>query len=55
MIGKLTDKMASIEGENLSQVTWVVIEEVKSGRLGSWGTPLTTDDVMALKAGTSKG
>jgi 4-oxalocrotonate tautomerase len=55
MIRKLTDTMASIGGENLRQVTWVVIEEVKSGDWGVGGTPLTTNDVMALNAGKSKG
>ena len=31
IIEKLTDTMVSIEGENMRQVTWVVLEEVKSG------------------------
>lgn len=51
MIRKLTDAMVSIEGENMRQVTWVVIEEVKSGDWGLGGKPLTTDDVKALAAG----
>jgi 4-oxalocrotonate tautomerase len=34
MIRKLTDAMVSIEGETMREVTWVVVEEVKSG---SWG------------------
>jgi 4-oxalocrotonate tautomerase len=51
MIQKLTDTMVSIEGENLRGVTWVVIEEVKSGDWGIGGKPLTTDDVKALAAG----
>ena len=55
MIRKLTDTMVSIEGENMRQVTWVVIEEVKSGDWGIGGNPLTTSDVKALAAGTSKG
>lgn len=54
MIRKLTDTMVSIEGENMRQVTWVVIEEVKSGDWGVGGSPLTTADVKALAAGTSK-
>ncbi|PSB24133.1 tautomerase family protein [Stenomitos frigidus] len=54
MIRKLTDTMVSIEGENLRSVTWVVIEEVKSGDWGLGGNPLTTDDVKALAAGKSK-
>jgi 4-oxalocrotonate tautomerase len=55
MIRKLTDTMVSIEGENMRSVTWVVIEEVKSGDWGIGGNPLTTSDVKALAAGTSKG
>jgi 4-oxalocrotonate tautomerase len=33
MVKELTDAMVRIEGENMRQVTWVVIEEVRSG---SW-------------------
>ena len=35
IVERLTDTMVSIEGENLRQVTWVVVEEVKSGEWGS--------------------
>jgi 4-oxalocrotonate tautomerase len=51
MVEKLTDAMVSIEGENLREVTWVLIEEVKSGDLGIGGKPITTEDVKALAAG----
>ena len=51
MIEKLTDAMVSIEGENMRQVTWVVIEEVKSGNWALGGQPLTTEAVKALAAG----
>jgi 4-oxalocrotonate tautomerase len=51
MIRKLTDAMVSIEGENMRPVTWVVIDEVKSGDWGIGGKPLTTGDVKALAAG----
>lgn len=54
MIRKLTDTMVAIEGENLRPVTWVVIEEVKSGDWGVGGESLTTDDVQALAVGKSK-
>jgi 4-oxalocrotonate tautomerase len=33
--------MVSIEGENMRQVTWVVIDEVKSGDWGIGGKGLT--------------
>jgi 4-oxalocrotonate tautomerase len=48
MIRKLTDTMVSIEGEAFREVTWVVIEEVKSGSWGIGGKGLTADDVKAL-------
>lgn len=53
MIRKLTDTMVSIEGENMRQVTWVVIDEVPSGQWGVGGNPLTTSAVRALAAGKS--
>jgi 4-oxalocrotonate tautomerase len=51
IIAKLTDAMVSIEGENMRPVTWVVIEEVKSGDWGIAGNPLTTAAMKALAAG----
>ena len=53
MVQKLTDTMVSIEGENMRQVTWVVIDEVKSGNWGIGGNAITTEDVKALAAGKS--
>ena len=53
IVEKLTDTMVSIEGENMRAVTWVVIEEVKSGDWGIGGKALTTDDVRALAAGVA--
>ena len=55
MVRKLTDAMVSVEGENMRQVTWVVVEEVKSGDWGIGGKPLTTADVKALAAGRPSG
>jgi 4-oxalocrotonate tautomerase len=51
MIEKLTETMIEIEGENMRGVTWVVVEEVKSGEWGIGGNALTTGDVRALAAG----
>jgi 4-oxalocrotonate tautomerase len=50
MVHKLTDAMVSIEGEAMRPVTWVVVEEVRSGDWGIGGKPLTTADVKALAA-----
>jgi 4-oxalocrotonate tautomerase len=51
IVRKLTDTMVSIEGENMRPVTWVVIEEIKSGEWAIGGNPLTTTDVKNLAAG----
>jgi 4-oxalocrotonate tautomerase len=55
MVRQLTDTMVGIEGENMRQVTWVVVEEVKSGDWGIAGNPLSTADVKALAAGLPVG
>ena len=51
MIEKVTDTMVSIEGENMRPVTWVVVEEVKSGDWGIAGKGYTTEEVIALAQG----
>jgi 4-oxalocrotonate tautomerase len=51
IITRLTDTMVAIEGENLRSVTWVTIEEVRSGDWGIGGQSLTTDAVRAIAAG----
>ena len=48
MVTDLTDAMVAIEGESMRQVTWVVIEEVKSGHWALGGKPLSTAEVRAL-------
>ena len=52
IIERLTDAMVSIEGENMRGVTWVVVEEVRSGDWGIGGTPLSAENINALAAGT---
>src|SRR5260370_7957992 len=51
IITKLTDAMVTIEGENMRSVTWVVIEDVRSGEWGIGGQALTTEAVRALAPG----
>jgi 4-oxalocrotonate tautomerase len=48
LIAKLTDATASVYGEAIRQVTWVVIEDVNSGEWGIAGKPATTGDIKAL-------
>jgi 4-oxalocrotonate tautomerase len=50
IVRKLTDAMVEIEGEAMRGVTWVMIQEVRSGEWAIGGQPLTTADVKALAA-----
>ncbi len=51
MIRRLTDAMVEIEGESMRPVTWVLVEEVRSGDWGIAGNPMSTADVKRLAAG----
>jgi 4-oxalocrotonate tautomerase len=53
IISKLTDAMVEVEGEAMRSVTWVIVQEARSGEFGIGGQPLTTADVNALAS--SKG
>jgi 4-oxalocrotonate tautomerase len=53
IIERLTDAMVTIEGENMRQVTWCVVEEVESGAWGMAGNALTTGDALALQTGVA--
>jgi 4-oxalocrotonate tautomerase len=54
IIEHLTETMVAIEGENMREVTWVVVEEVRSGDWGMGGKALSTEDVKALAAGAAE-
>ena len=43
--------MVEIEGEALRPVTWVVVDEVKSGDWGIGGSGKTAADVKGLRNG----
>jgi 4-oxalocrotonate tautomerase len=51
IISSLTEAMVKIEGENMRPVTWVIIEDVRSGEWGIGGQPMTTGAVHALPSG----
>ena len=55
IVRSLTEAMVAIEGETMRPVTWVIVEEVKSGDWGIAGNPLSTADVKALAAGSPVG
>jgi 4-oxalocrotonate tautomerase len=51
MIEKVTEAMVEVEGENMRGVTFVVVDEVKSGDWGIGGQAMTAEAVRALAAG----
>lgn len=51
LVEEITDALVRVEGEHMRPVTWVLIEEVKSGDWGIAGRPMTTEDVKALQSG----
>ena len=53
IVRSLTEAMVAIEGENMRPVTWVTIEEVRSGDWGIAGNAMTTADLHALQAGVT--
>lgn len=55
IVERLTDAMVAIEGEPMRGVTWVVIEEVKSGDWAIGGQALTTEAVLELAGGVPVG
>jgi len=48
IVERLTDAMVEIEGENMRQAIWCIVDEVASGEWGVGGRTLTADDVRAL-------
>lgn len=50
IIQKVTDAVVSVEGEGIRPVTWVIIEDVKSGEWGVGGEPVTTQGLKELVA-----
>jgi 4-oxalocrotonate tautomerase len=55
MIAKVTAAMIEVEGENMRGVTWVRINEFKSGDWAIGGQALKTSDVQALATGQAPG
>lgn len=54
LIEDVTDVVVSHIGENLRGVTWVVVNEVKSGCWGVGGKCIELKDIRAMQAGTTE-
>ncbi len=48
LISKITDAITDVTSKKLRDVTWVMIDEVKSGHWGVGGNTLGLDDVKKL-------
>jgi len=53
LISRITDAVAAVYGESMRPVTWVLIEEIKSGFFGAGGHGYTTEEIQGLMAGES--
>lgn len=51
LIDKITDAVTEVTSEKLRDMTWVIIDEVKSGHWGVGGNALGLDDVKKLMDG----
>ena len=51
LIHGITDVVTEVTNDRLRDVTWVMINEVKSGHWGVGGNTLGLDDVKKLMAG----
>ncbi len=51
MIEKVTNAMVDVEGEAMRGVTWVRIQELRSGEWAIGGKPLTSDAVKGMSDG----
>lgn len=49
IIRKVTDAIVSVEGEGLRSVTWVTIQDVKSGEWGVGGQTVTTEMLKQMR------
>lgn len=48
LIQKITDAVTTVTGEKLRDVTWVIVNEVKSGNWGVGGKALGLQDVKKI-------
>ena len=52
---RITETFASVVGEPVRGLTWVVIDDISSGELTIGGRPVTTEGVKEILAGAPAG
>jgi len=50
LINRITDVVTDVTTDKLRDVTWVIIDEVKSGHWGVGGNAIGLDDVRSIAA-----
>ena len=51
IVSRVTEAMIAVEGENMRQVTWVYIEDIKEGEFAIGGQCLRAADIHAMQRG----
>jgi 4-oxalocrotonate tautomerase len=52
---RITETFASVVGEPVRGLTWVIIDDISSGQLTIAGRPVTTEGVQEVLAGAPAG
>jgi 4-oxalocrotonate tautomerase len=55
IVERLTDAMVAIEGENMRETVWCIVDEIAGEEWGVGGRTLTPDDAQALARATPVG
>jgi 4-oxalocrotonate tautomerase len=52
---QFTETLASVVGEPVRELTWVIVDDIPSGQLSIAAKPVTTEAVKAMLAGAPAG
>lgn len=52
---QFTDTLASVIGEPVRELTWVIVDDIRSGQLSVGAKPITTEAVKDMLAGAPAG
>lgn len=52
---QFTETLASVIGEPVRELTWVIVDEIRSGQLNIGAKPITTEAVKEMLAGAPAG
>ena len=52
---QFTETLVSVIGEPVRELTWVIVDDIRSGQLSIGAKPITTDAVKGMLAGAPAG